>query len=225
MSTFEFFPALSDATLHAGSVCGYMGSFDPPHRGHQWISSYLADRFELVVLLVPIIHFEKSIVYPHNALIPQRIGMLDIMGERIRERTVAAVTSEILFLEIELLMSAIWPDATINFGMGSDTYGKFLNSERYYRRCGKAWRDRECERVRNLTSRIVVFNRTKRFENGVDVPEPLRMISSTTIRCLIGELRATEAPLSDWTTALMKMVPEAMIPFLYKSGLYVNNDE
>ena len=45
-------------TLTVRSLCGFLGSFDPLHKGHEWIIDQLLKRFDAVLVLIPAVHFE-----------------------------------------------------------------------------------------------------------------------------------------------------------------------
>ncbi len=98
-----------------------VGSFDPLHRGHEWMVRQLLRRCDRVLLLVPLRHFDKHPVWPANATFTQRLAMIARLAERSGGRVLGGVTREVLFVR---LAAERWPfpRATILFGMGDDAW-------------------------------------------------------------------------------------------------------
>ena len=186
MPTIELQPTTQDLA-HIRSVCGYLGSFDPLHKGHEWIVEHLLTRFEVVLLLVPGMHFEKTIQFPHNATLEQRLSMLNLFAASKPGRVLVGLAHEVLFIRLADQLAHIFPQAEITFAMGNETFEKFLASAKYYARMGLPWATEDQTRLDDLRQRIVVFGRSGTDARFTPVPEAVRHISSTRVRKIVKE--------------------------------------
>lgn len=186
MPAIELQPTTQDLS-HIRSLCGYLGSFDPLHKGHEWIVEQLLTRFEAVLLLVPGRHFEKTVQFPRNATLEQRLTMLNLFAASKAGRVLVGLAHEVLFLRLADQLALMFPQADISFAMGNETFAKFLASARYYTRVGLPWTSQDQARLDHLRQRIVVFGRSGTDAHFVPVPEAVRQISSTQVRNLLRE--------------------------------------
>ena len=214
---------LTEATENSRvrSLCAYLGSFDPFHRGHAWIVETLLEKFEMVLLLIPAIHFEKTVHFPLNATFEQRLKMLASSVLKYRKHNIAAgLAHEVLFIRLAECLARQFPDAEITFGMGNETFERFLDSKDYYKRVGLAWTNEEQAKLDELKEKIVVFGRSGNNNHFITVPEHVRWISSTLIRETVMELRKTYASEAMWQERLEEMISLEVLKFVLQEGLY-----
>lgn len=223
-STFELVSLASGAPSRSlGSLAAIVGSFDPLHRGHQWMVEQLLERFEAVALLIPTWHFEKRVRFPENATLPQRLELIEraYRAEPARDRIWAGLTGELLFLRLACLLERRFAGARIGFGMGSDTYRKLLASPRYYARLGLRWGERQRQALEALCSEVVVFDRGGQpWRGAVPAPFALQHVSSTRVRQLAARLHASGASTAAWERALGPLLAPQVIGYLRERGLY-----
>jgi len=180
----------------------FLGSFDPLHRGHEWISGELLGRCERMLLLVPAQHFDQHIVPGRNASLAQRLGLLHLFAERSAGRVLPGVAHRVLFLQIWQAAAAHFPGAELLLGMGNDTFQRLLDSERYFRRAGLPWSAREQKLLQQIAKRTLVFARSAQAPGWIALPRELREVSSTRVRELASRLRAEGASEDRWREAL-----------------------
>jgi cytidyltransferase-like protein len=202
------------------SLCGFLGSFDPLHKGHEWIVEKLLERFDAVLLLIPAFHFEKTVRFPLNATLEQRLEMLTSFAKRKMDRIVVGLAHEVLFIRLADQLADQFPNAEISFGMGNETFERVLASKTYYERLGLAWADEDQAKLEQPRKKIVVFGRSRNGDGVISVPESLRWISSTQVRKTVMELRKTPAPESMWREQLEKMIAPDILKFIRRTGLY-----
>jgi cytidyltransferase-like protein len=212
------FTTIRPAHLH--SLCGFLGSFDPIHKGHEWMIETLLERFDAVLLLVPGMHFEKQIRFQRNATLEQRLEMLTILANRKKERIAVGLAYEVLFIRLADDLHQRFPSTAISFGMGNDTYERVLASKTYYERLGLAWNEQEQAKLEQLQKTIVVFGRSSHGHGEIVVPEQVRGISSTLVRETVRELRRTPAPESLWQERLATMISPEILQIIRQKGLY-----
>lgn len=182
------------------SLAILLGSFDPIHRGHQRMVAEMRGRADVVRLLVPAAHFEKRIRFPRNATLDQRVEMIRAVypdGSGVEAR----VSHEVLFVSL----ARRHPEAL--FGMGRETLGKLLRSQRYFERLGLPWGDGEARVLSRLIPRVVVFDRA----DG---------ISSTRVRRVAGDLHAASASAAEWERGLGPLVAPPVTAYVRALGLY-----
>jgi cytidyltransferase-like protein len=209
------------------SLCGVLGSYDPLHKGHEWIAEKLLEQFDAVLLLIPAFHFEKTVRFPLNATLEQRLEMLTTFskrkGNRGRPRPLAVgLTHEVLFIRLADRLSERFPSAEISFGMGNETYEKVLASKAYYDRLGLPWTAEDQAKLERLQKRIVVFGRSQNNGRFISVPKKLHRISSTRIRETVMDLRRTCAPEAIWQERLEQMISPEILTFISQKKLYVS---
>ncbi|MBD3309471.1 adenylyltransferase/cytidyltransferase family protein [candidate division KSB3 bacterium] len=202
------------------TLCGFLGSFDPLHRGHEWIVEHLLQQFDAVLLLIPARHFEKTVQFPRNATFRQRIEMLASLRSRHGTRIAAGLAHEVLFIRLAEDLRSYFPHADIFFGMGNETFERFLDSPRYYVRSGIPWTAAEQAKLDHLRDRIVVFGRSEQADSFVTVPAHLRGISSTLVRETVMALRSIQAPGSLWQQRLSSMISPAVLELILQQGVY-----
>jgi len=140
-----------------------LGSFDPFHRGHQCLcSSLLAPphNCSAVLLLIPEVHFEKSIVQGKNASLLQRVDMLKALYAN-DPRVGYGIAHEVLFVRLSQgLSKEIFPSSTeIIFGMGHDRYDCMLDSVSYFNQLGLEWTVKDQMELNRLQESCIVFSR------------------------------------------------------------------
>jgi cytidyltransferase-like protein len=209
---------IDPAKIH--SLCGFLGSFDPIHKGHEWMIDALLERFDGVLLLVPGVHFEKQIQFPRNATLEQRLEILTILANRKGKRIAVGLAHEVLFIRLADCLRQRFPNTVISFGMGNETYERVLASKAYYERLGLAWNEQEQAKLEQLKKTIVVFGRSINSNGVISVPEQVQGISSTLVRETVRELRRTAAPESLWQEQLATMISPDALQFVRQKGLY-----
>lgn len=224
MRSLEIRPTPMDFS-HVRSLCAFMGSFDPVHRGHEWIAEELLRRFDAVLLLVPALHFEKTVRFPLNATLEQRLNMLAFCIEGRANRIAAGLTHEVLFIRLADRLAEHFPSAEITFAMGNDTFERFLRSKAYYERSGFEWNGVEQSKLEQLAERIVVFGRSKEHDRYVAVPQSLRRLSSTRVREEVTELRKRDHSETKWQERLESMVKPRTVEFIRQEGLYCSIED
>ncbi len=202
------------------SLCGFLGSFDPFHRGHAWIVETLLERFDAVLLLIPAFHFEKSVRFPLNATFEQRLAMLASFIRQKQYPIAAGLAHEVLFIRLADCLAERFPNAEIFFGMGNETFERVLASKTYYKRLGLAWTAEEESKLERLRENIVIFGRSGSNAQFIVVPEYVRRISSTGIRETVMELRRASAPEAIWAKKLENIVSPEVLSFMTQNGLY-----
>jgi cytidyltransferase-like protein len=170
------------------SVAGLLGSFDPPHLGHGWIVKQLLDRFDQVALLIPTQHFEKAVRYPANATFEQRLCMLQVLASSAPDRIALGLAHEVLYLRLAAQLRSTFPNATVGFGMGDESYRKLLSTSSYYRRLGLPWTPHDQQSLAELSRHVIVFARTAAVPGSLVVPESVRPLSSTGVRAHVRRL-------------------------------------
>ncbi len=188
------------------SVCVVLGSFDPPHLGHEWIFRQLLRRFELLVVLLPRLHFDKRVIAGVNASLAERQRLLgrSVIGlaaqRRNRGRVLIGQTAEVLLIRLIDRVAGRFPGAQVFCGIGADTQRKLARSARYFARLGLPWGDREQRRLALLRRRLVVFARTSVMHEApataIGLPPEVGRLSSTLVRSTVGRAwRRGDGPL------------------------------
>ena len=212
-------PGIDPRTVR--SLRGVVGSFDPLHRGHQWMVQLLLARFEAVLLLVPARHFSKTVCPPRNATLDQRLEMIQrVYPPGPGSRVLCGVATEVLFIRLASVLAESFPAAELSFGMGNDTFGLLLDSASYYRTLGLPWGEAEQRQLRRLRRRVVVFGRSTTGATHVPVPHQLRQVSSTRVRRVAGALWRAQAPAGRWAAELRALVAPPIIRYLREHQLY-----
>jgi nicotinic acid mononucleotide adenylyltransferase len=207
-------------TSQIRSLCGFVGSFDPLHKSHEWIVDKLLERFDVVLLLIPAFHFEKTVRFPLNATFEQRLEMLTALSKQKGDRIAVGLAHEVLFIRLADCLRQYFPSAEITFGMGNETFEKVLVSEIYYARLGLPWTAEEQAKLEQLQKKIVIFGRSSNNGHFISVPEDLRQISSTRVRETVMELRKTSAPDAMWQKQLEQMISPEIFKFILQEKLY-----
>jgi cytidyltransferase-like protein len=223
MPIVDLAPLVPGTSQAPSSLAAIVGSFDPLHRGHQWMVEQLLERFEAVALLIPTWHFEKSVRFPENATLPQRLELIEraYRAAPARHRLSAGLTGELLFLRLAGLLQQRFVGARIGFGMGGDTYRKLLASPRYYARLGLRWGERQRRALDALSREVVVFDRgCQLWPGAVPAPPELQHLSSTRVRQLAGRLHAAGASATAWERELGPLVAPQVIGYIRERGLY-----
>lgn len=206
--------------LQVRSLCAFLGSFDPPHKGHEWLVDTLLDRFDLVLMLVPGRHFEKTILPPQNATLEQRLDMLALLARRKRNRIATGLAHEVLFIRLADRLVELFPQAHMGFGMGNETFDRLRASKTYYERSGLAWTAEEEKKLERLKRHVVIFGRSTNGSDTVDVPRHLRRLSSTLVRKTVKELRNTSVSKEVWTTTLEHMINSDILEYVIQKEIY-----
>lgn len=208
-----------DTFSECESVGVYMGSFDPFHKGHQWIAETLLKRCDGLLLLIPGRHYEKTVVWPRNAAFSQRVAMIRNVFDDDRP-VAAAVTDEVLFIRLDAWLSRRLPGKKIRFGMGSDTFQKMLDSKRFYAKFGQPWTAADARGLARLARPTLVFGRSATGPECIRMPRRFRGISSTKVRNRVKRLQRMQAPFWMWRLFLSRILPGAVIAAIRKLGLY-----
>jgi cytidyltransferase-like protein len=201
------------------SVAGLLGSFDPPHLGHVWIVHRLLERFDLVALLVPAFHFEKSVRFPDNARLSQRLAMLRVVRKAAPQRIALGVAHQVLYLQVAANLRDSFPHATVGFGMGNESYQKLLDSPQYCRRIGLPWTDDDRQAIEILCRNVVVFARTAQARDALAMPECVRHLSSTSVRARVHQWADSPA-VSIYEERLQDMVLPGVAALIGHHELY-----
>ena len=197
-----------------------LGSFDPPHRGHERLVDKLRERCDRVLLLVPRHHFDKRVRVGVNASYAQRVEMLGTVCDG-RDGRVGAGTSEVvLFLELGPALEALLPGVEVRFGMGNDTLARVASSEAYYARRGVSFGPEKARALERLLPRILVFGRSRQAPGDIVVDEDVRGISSTLVRERTRRLWSERADDHAWQAALGNLVSPAVLALIRSHGLY-----
>lgn len=204
-------PGLPADAARITSLGVYLGSFDPLHRGHEWLAGQLLERCARVLLLVPSVHFHKRIRTTANATLAQRLAMIHCFSKRERGLILGGVAEEVLFVRLALCLRAVFPAASLTFGMGDDTFDRLLRSRHYFTRQGLAWTPEAAAGLEWVRVRTMVFGRSGNGPGRITVPEPPRGISSTAVRAAVAA--------GDWA-ALEAMVAPDIAWFIRREGLY-----
>ncbi|MFH2008975.1 MAG: adenylyltransferase/cytidyltransferase family protein [bacterium] len=201
-------------------LCCLLGSFDPPHLGHERLLGRLLERFGSLLLLVPTHHFQKQVVPGVNAGYAQRMELLRAVSDRHGARCGFGRTGIVLFVELWTALQERFGRRDIFFGMGDDTHAKVVDSRRYYRRLGQTFGPDQQRRLEELLRHIVVFDRSGAAEGGLPVDEDVRWISSTWVRRKVVELRAAGVPPSRWHRELGAALAPDVIDRILADDLY-----
>jgi cytidyltransferase-like protein len=204
----------------SASIGCYLGSFDPPHRGHLALARALLEEVDEVLLLIPTMHFHKTPTYPSNATFDQRLQMLEAVRTMAPGKIHLGLTDVVLFLELDARLRRRYPGALVVFAMGDETFAKLSGSAEYFRRVGRTW-DRAQERsLIDLQSRCHVWNRSGASPLARQMTATLSGISSTRVRNAVGQLWCSNAADAAWSRVLHPMVPAAVIEDVRRFGLY-----
>ncbi len=214
-------PAREAEALHAlrGTLWVMLGSFDPVHRAHQWLVDQALARGEAALLLIPALHFEKRVRFPHNATFSMRLAMLRQVFSPRRGPVHLGVTEEVLFVRLLGEVQALAPAARVRFVMGRDTWDKARDSEAYFRRLGLRWGEEQVTALERVLGEALVFDR-RAMGQGLAVPGMLRRISSTLVRRTARVLHRRGAPAKEWRSAMEGMVHGPTVRFIREHGLY-----
>eukprot|EP00616_Rhizochromulina_sp_CCMP1243_P007046 CAMPEP_0118982438 /NCGR_PEP_ID=MMETSP1173-20130426/32806_1 /TAXON_ID=1034831 /ORGANISM="Rhizochromulina marina cf, Strain CCMP1243" /LENGTH=237 /DNA_ID=CAMNT_0006932931 /DNA_START=33 /DNA_END=746 /DNA_ORIENTATION=+ len=215
VATFAGADALALQGLRGGRIAVMLGSFDPFHRGHQALCSSLLESHgcAAVLLLVPEVHFEKTIEEGKNASLQQRVDMLRALYQG-EPRVGYGVAHEVLFVR---LAQGLWREAfpsaaEVTFGMGQDRYACMLDSRSYFDTLGLEWTAGDQQELERLRDTCIVFSR--------DQTTPLLSlpggVSSTLVRqALVGQ---RSGAVSSSTPEVM--VDPAILAYIWQNGLY-----
>jgi len=191
------------------SVGVYLGSFDPLHRGHEWVVAQLLARFGGVLLLLPGRHFHKEVRYPQNATLDQRLELLTAFAQGQGDRVAVGVAGEVLFVRLARALEELLPGVALSFALGDETYSRLADSASYFSRSGLAWTPREAEDLRRICGQAMVFGRTRPGGGFLEVPRAIRAISSTRVRSEVRRLRQENAGAAE---SWHRLAPQISLP-------------
>jgi len=155
----------SEQYKNAKTVGCILGSFDPPHKGHDQIVRELFSRYDVVLLLLPNIHFEKDVHFPKNMTHMQRVEILTrLYAEEFKGRVGIGIAYEVTFLKLWDQLRELFSNATVYFGMGNDVYECFLASKEYYAEIGRNWSENEEKKLLEVGKHCLVFGRQPQGE-------------------------------------------------------------
>ena len=205
------------------SICVFMGSFDPPHRGHAWLVQELLKRFKMVLLLIPKVHYCKTLKPLENASFEERLGMLEAIRNIDPARIGTALTNEVLFIRLDKTLRKLLTHSAPGYSMGDTTWSRFCDSPRYYERLGVKWTAEDDAAFESLRKRVCFFDRSARTREGIPVPKALRAISSSQVRRTAAALERLGLDLEAWLKALEALVPPGVAREISQKGLYRGN--
>jgi cytidyltransferase-like protein len=182
------------------SLAVLLGSFDPPHRGHEWLVARLLEHAEAVLLLLPARHVHKQVLPGLNAPLHERLAMLALLEGR-EPRLRSRLSDESLFLRLDAALARVLPGTAISFAMGDETFDRLRDSERYFRAAHLAWGPAEARHLERLLPRTLVFGRHG-AASGLTVPAEIAAISSTRVRRAAARLEREHAPEARWDREL-----------------------
>jgi len=159
------------------SVGCFLGSFDPPHLGHDEMIKHLLNRCEVTLLLLPIKSFDKQVEFPYNMLLSQRIELLTKMYGHHKNIGIG-VAHQVLFIYLFDQLKALFPSSQIYFAVGSDVYSRFLASEHYFRQLSLPWGEAENAKLQLVSEHCLLFDREI---NGISSAIPATPNSSSTL--------------------------------------------
>lgn len=146
----------------AKSVGCILGSFDPPHKGHDHMIREIFSRTEIVLLLLPNVHFEKEVQFPRNMTHMQRIDCLSkVYCGEFKDRIGIGIAYEVLFIRLWDQLCSMFPNAQVYFGMGNDVFECFLSSKEYFTEIGRTWSENEDKKLSEVGKHCLVFGREK----------------------------------------------------------------
>ena len=212
-----FQPEGFDRLTNAGV---YLGSFDPLHRGHEWVIGQLLDRFGGAIVLVPARHFHKEVRYPQNATLEQRLELLVAFARGRGDRIAVGVAGEVLFVRLARALEALLPGVAFSFALGDETYSRLADSASYFSRSGLAWTSQDEADLRKLCRQAVILGRGRWEEGFVKVPATMRTISSTMVRATIGQVRIEQAAVAEAWRRLAPMISWPVWQWILRHGLY-----
>lgn len=204
----------------AASIGCYLGSFDPPHRGHLALARALLDEVDQVLLLIPRTHFHKTPKYPSNATFDQRLQMLEALRFTAAGRIHLGLTDVVLFLELDAMLRERYPSALVLFAMGDETFAKLCGSAAYFHRLGRTWDQSRQQSLIDLQSRCRVWDRSGSSPLARPMTATLSGISSTKVRDAVGQLWRSNADRETWRSVLHPLVPAPVIEDIRRFGLY-----
>ncbi len=207
-----------------GRLCGFLGSFDPFHHGHAWVTKAILKRFDAALLMVPASHFHKTVRYPQNARRSQRLAIMAAIFKS-QGKVGLGLAREVLFLRLHHQLQAIFPGADIGFVMGNETFARFLDSRRYYQRLGLAWGEAEEKALAGLRKKVMVFGRSAKGPGTLPVPSGIRGISSTKVRETAARLWRENAREAEWNARLAECIGPEALELIRQAGLYVQKND
>lgn len=204
----------------ASSIGVFLGSFDPPHRGHVWIANDLLEHFEKLLILIPETHFHKTIIPGQNAGLDERLTMITEIWKLAPDRIGIGLTEEVLILRLDQKLQEMFPQATIGFGLGEDLWKRVLDTASYFERSGLEWTQKDERHLELLRARIVVYDRSERREGGISLPPDIAEISSTRVRRTVADLVSSGLDADNWREALDPLVLPGVSERIHETGLY-----
>lgn len=168
-------------------IAVYLGTFDPFHRGHEWVVKQCLACFDGMILLLPNHHFHKNLSAQSRASLEQRLAMVTLGRQYLPDKNIwLGWTDCILYLKLAKSLEKLYPQWAFHYIMGDETFTKVQNSANYYSRLHVPWGAQENSHLKVLLQNTVVLNRSGRNAAGMTCPPPIRSISSTRIRRLTG---------------------------------------
>lgn len=204
----------------------YLGSFDPPHRGHQWLARQLFKRAHKVLILLPRVHPHKKIQYPLNSTLDQRQAMLELAfkEEKAAGLLGLGMTREVLFIRLLLCLEEAFPGATILLGMGDETFKSLCESRLYFERLGIPWEEHHERRLASIRQNVFIFGRTNPGREALPVPRKVREISSTQVRTEILRLRDRGVSEEKWGETLDTVICRPVLDYIRENHLYASSN-
>lgn len=200
----------------------FLGSFDPFHKGHEWITEKLLTLYDAAILWIPAVHFEKKALYPENATYEQRLDMLTAYCTTQKGRLGLGLTREVLFIRLHDAITGLFPGIHVYWGMGEDTYHRFRLSKEYYPRMGIDWTAADARKLNEMNRHITVFSRSGNATRFIRPPKAIQSISSTTIRKKVFDLHAGNVSGKEWHRRLTPMVRPEIIDYIQTHKIYTS---
>ena len=166
---------------------------------------------------MPAFHFEKTIRPALNATLQQRMEMLRL---RFGSTFLVGITEEVLFNRLHRELHRLFPRAEITFGIGDETYRKFLESPEYYRRAGLPWTPQDQRTFETLSRTIQVFGRSTAASRRTVIPPQTNGLSSTLVRGTVRKLFQHPCSQEEFTAQTTRLIHADVSGYIYNSHLY-----
>jgi nicotinic acid mononucleotide adenylyltransferase len=205
---------------HASRIAAMVGSFDCLHLGHEWCIDYLIQEYGNVLLLIPRAHPEKTVKKNRNATLWQRTAMLRTLEKRHGAHLGIGLTREIFFVRLFSELTRNYAPMQISFGMGSDTFGKVRETQKYFECLRYPWTAVEERQLDAVVHNAKVFDRSLSNPNFIFPPPDIASISSSRVRQVVQTWWEARNPEDDVRRRLRGLVSEEIVELIMQWGIY-----